>query len=206
MLKRLTFTPVFSNKLFGLKPDIFDRILLRCIWGELYTRYYPLIAWFSHVQPFKIFAHLFTAMIRGAVPAENDALSFILLTQKLDKYHGPSSIRSIRWDHDDIAGSCINSAIIGLFIALIGNWQHDTLIPRPPNIPARITPDKVAFVDIEYDHRAFINFRFVCFQEVLYFFFFYCDTLRIAFRVRALGLFIRNIGIIQQLVVTNGAS
>src|SRR3982750_29771 len=106
--------PVLSQKVFGLKPYIFDWILFWCIWCKLYTCNRPFVTRFAHIDPFKVFLHLFTAVIRSSIPTDDETLSFKLLAQKLDKDHRPTSIRSITGDNDQVARHRINSSIIAL--------------------------------------------------------------------------------------------
>src|SRR5438067_1716796 len=104
MVKHRALMPVLSEKLFGLKQYIFNWVLLWCIRSELYASDGPFATRFAHIHSFKIFLHLFTAVIRGSIPADNETLSFKLLAQKLDEYHGPTSIRTITGDNDEFSG------------------------------------------------------------------------------------------------------
>src|SRR5215471_3929261 len=161
MLKYLTLMPIFPNKFFGLKPHVFDRILLWRVWRELYTSYRPFLAQLHHIDTFQIVSHLFTAMIRGAIPADDQALSFKLLTQQFDKYHCPATIRTITRDDNTLTSHRINCTIVSLPLTLAGNRQLDPLAPWPPYIATSILPKQVAFIQIQDDNISLGNRCFV---------------------------------------------
>jgi hypothetical protein len=171
MLKHRALMPVLSEKLFGLKPYIFDWVLLWSIQSKLYTSDGPFVTRFAHIYSFKIFPCLFTSVIRGTIPADNETLSFKLLAQKLDKYHGPTSIRTITGDNDEFSNQCINSSIIGLSLMLICDRKFDTSIAWSPYIATGILPNQMTFIDIQYNDRAITNGFLVCLHQITDLFF-----------------------------------
>src|SRR5215831_12566684 len=172
MLKHLTFVPIFSDKFFGLKPHVFDRILLWRIWCELHTGYRPFLARFPHIHTFKVVSHLFSTMVRGPIPADDDPFSFKLLTQQFNKYHRPAAISTITPNDNSITSHRINCTIIALTLTSAGDRKLDPFAPWPPYIPTCILPNQVAFIEIQDDYLSFGNRCFVRLHEFADLFFF----------------------------------